>query len=69
MRPACEDRKRLIAEFQDALERFSAAVKHGRQCERDEHRFPDAYQATELARLHCEDARKMLERHRTEHGC
>ena len=69
MLPTCEDRERLVTEYRDALGKFSAAVKRLRQCDRDAHRFADEHQATEIARLHAENARAMLELHRSQHGC
>ena len=69
MLPTCDDRKRLLAEYQDALRKFSAAVGRLQECDRDARRFADEHLATEMARLHAENTRTMLNLHRDEHGC
>jgi hypothetical protein len=68
--PTCHDRERLTVQYHDAVEMFSASVKLLRECNGYTPRtFADQHRATELARLHSENARVTLELHRHEHGC
>ena len=38
-------------------------------CQESDKAFAEQHQLTELARLHADNARSMLEIHRMEHGC
>jgi hypothetical protein len=67
--PVCEHKNNLITEWQGALKAFSTAVKRLQDCNGDADKFAVEHRATELARLHAENARMMVEHHRTEHGC
>ena len=57
-----------MTEWQGALKAFSAAVKQLQQCNRDATKFAVEQRAPELAHLHAENARMMLEHHLAEHG-
>ena len=59
----CLQRDRLIAEWHEAVNEFSEDLAMLRAC-RDDRRFSEHYKASELARLHAENARMMLEIHR-----
>jgi hypothetical protein len=65
----CPDRERLIIQYNDAVIMFSASVGRLKGCNGDGKGFAEAQRATELARLHAENARLMLEMHRAEHNC
>ena len=65
----CHHREHLIVEYDEAVERFSQAVKHFRECERSRLGFEQEKRATELARHHAENARTMLNLHCAKHGC
>jgi hypothetical protein len=67
--PPCEHKYKLMDEWQKALETFSTAVKRLRETDGDAPKFAVEHRATELARLHSENVRLMLEHHRTEHDC
>jgi hypothetical protein len=67
--PTCPDRERLTSEYHDAVVKFSATVSHLKECNGNGNGFADAHRTTELARLHTENARIMLELHRAEHDC
>ena len=68
--PTCSDRERLMLEYHHAVEAFSKSVKLLKGCNGDGyHKFSDQNRATEQARLHAENARLMMEFHRSEHGC
>jgi hypothetical protein len=68
--PTCSERERLIVEYHQAVEMFSRNVKLLRECNGDGyHKFQERHRATEIARLHAENARLMVDFHRTEHGC
>ena len=68
--PTCLHREKLMTEYNDAVVVFSANVKLLKECNGDGyHKFAEQYQATEQARLHVDNVRKMLELHRGEHGC
>jgi hypothetical protein len=63
----CIQRDRLISDWHEAVQGFSDSL--GRLRKVAESGFAEQYKATELARLHCENARMIVELHRTEHGC
>lgn len=68
--PTCIDRELLIVEYHHAVEAFSESVKLLRDCHGDGFkRFAAQHRATELARLHVDNVRQILEVHRAEHGC
>ena len=67
--PSCPHRERLTIEYYDAVVLFSASVTTLKECDGNRHRFVEAHQASERARLHVENARMMLGIHRDEHGC
>lgn len=67
--PSCKQRELLTIEWHEAVAKFSDAVIRLRKCNGDGTRFATQHRATDLARLHSENARMMLEHHRTEHGC
>jgi hypothetical protein len=67
--PKCEQRERLLGEWQESVAKFSDAVKRLRQCNGDGSKFAEQHEATEQARRHAEEARKLVEHHRSEHGC
>jgi hypothetical protein len=66
--PDCERRNQLVRELRDALEKFSHSINQLRASVGDVN-FAQQLQATELARLHADNARTILELHRSEHGC
>jgi hypothetical protein len=65
----CRDRNQLIKDWHQAVQDFSKSVSRLRVCHGDVRKFADQYQATEIARLHADDAHSMLELHRAKHGC
>jgi hypothetical protein len=65
----CEHRERLTIQYNDAVVTFAAAVNHLKECNGSGNGFAEAQRAAELARLHAENARLMLEMHRAEHNC
>jgi hypothetical protein len=67
--PRCPDRERLTTQYHDAVVIFSASVTHLKGCNGDGNGFAEAQRETDVARLHAENARVMLEMHRAEHGC
>ena len=69
--PPCDNRDRLLTEYRDAVVMFSASVSRLKECHGhgDGNGFAAAQRAPEHARLHAENARLMLEMHRSEHGC
>ena len=69
MRPDCEHKNQLIIEWREALKAFSASVRRLQQYDGDATKFAVEQRATELARVHAENARTMVEHHRAEHGC
>jgi hypothetical protein len=67
--PECEQRQRLVAEWQESVASFSDAVKRLRECNGDGQRFAEQYEATEQARRYAEEVRKLVEHHRADHNC
>jgi hypothetical protein len=67
--PKCEHRERFTIQYNDAVVMFSASVQRLKECNADGNGFAAAQRASELARLHAENARLMLEMHRAEHNC
>jgi len=67
--PKCEQRERLLGEWQESVANFSDAVKRLRQCNEDGSKFAEQHEATERARLHAENARMIVEHHPSDHGC
>jgi hypothetical protein len=65
----CAQRDRLIKQWHDAILAFAHCVSQLGVRKGSGDGFSKQYQETELARLHAEDARMMLELHRTEHDC
>jgi len=66
--PDCERRNQLVKEWYEAVAAFSHSVRQLRTCIGDVS-FAEHRQETELARLHADNARMILELHRDEHGC
>ena len=66
--PTCQHRDRLIGEWHEAVSEFSKSIKRLKEAIGNES-YAGEHQATELARLHAENARTMLELHCSEHGC
>lgn len=66
---ACEDRDRLLHEWQKSVAGFSDAVRRLRDCNGDGSGFAEEYEATKQARWNAEEVLKLLELHRDEHGC
>jgi hypothetical protein len=64
----CPERNHLIKEWHEAVATFSNSVSQLKASIGNDH-FEDQHQVTELARLHAENVRTMLELHRAEHGC
>jgi hypothetical protein len=58
----CIKRDRLIHDWHEAVLKFSDSLSRLRKCAAS--RFADQHKATEIARLHCENARMMLDVHR-----
>ncbi len=67
--PTCPARERLIVQYHDAVVMFSASISRLKACNGDGKGFAQAHRETKLARLHTENARLMLEMHRSEHDC
>ena len=67
--PTCPDRERLIVQYHNAVVMFSASISRLKACNGDGKGFSATHRETELARLHAENARLMLEMHRSEHDC
>jgi hypothetical protein len=65
----CKQRNQLLKEWNQAVLNFSKSVSRLNACHGDGRKFRDQHRATELARLDAENARMILELHRTEHGC
>ena len=69
MLPVCEYKNKLLTEWQQAIKAFSGAVRRLQHCNGDATIFAVEQRAAELARLHAENARVMVEHHRSEHNC
>jgi hypothetical protein len=67
--PPCLHRENLTVEYHEAVQAFSYAVKRLRESDRTGVGFEEHHRATELARQRADNARTMLDLHRTEHGC
>jgi hypothetical protein len=67
--PDCLQRNHLVKLWNDSVLAFSEAVAKLKACQESDKAFAEQHQLTELARLHADNARSMLEIHRTEHGC
>jgi hypothetical protein len=65
----CVHRHQLIKLWDEAILGFSQAVSLLKACHNNDRAFAEQYQLTELARQHADNARIMVELHRTEHGC
>jgi hypothetical protein len=65
----CAERERLIKQWHDAILTFAHCVSQLGARKGNGGRSSKRYQQTEQARLHAENARTMLELHRTEHDC
>ena len=70
-RVACEEKKRLVAEYESTTNKFAAAVKSLQQNMGTSSRadYDRLQRATDRARVQGEQARLALERHVAEHGC
>ena len=66
--PDCERRNQLVKEWHEAVAKFSDSVSQLRASIGDG-TFAEQYRATELARLHADNAHAILELHRSEHEC
>lgn len=64
----CPRRERLIWEWDEAVVKFADCVGRLTAITGD-NGFAEGYQVTELARLHAENARMVVELHRAEDGC
>jgi hypothetical protein len=68
--PACPDRKRITIRYRAAALIFSDSIGQLQECnENGLHKFEEQHRATELARLHTENARRLLELHLIKHDC
>jgi hypothetical protein len=67
--PECPDRNRIIAEGRESAVKFADQVKRLAECTGKQGGFVEQFRVTELARLQCDDARLVLEHHRSDHGC
>jgi hypothetical protein len=65
----CAQRNHLVKLWNEAVLAFSQAVGQLKACRKSDQAFAEQHQLTEMARLHADNARSMLELHRTEHGC
>jgi hypothetical protein len=65
----CTHRNQLVKLWNEAVLAFSQAVEKLSSCKGNDQQFKQQHQLTEMARLHADNARSMLELHRTEHGC
>jgi hypothetical protein len=65
----CAQRNNLVKLWNEAVLAFSQAVSQLKACQKSDRAFVQQHQLTEMARLHADNARSMLELHRTEHGC
>jgi hypothetical protein len=65
----CEERERLIIQWHDAILAFGNCVGGLAARNNSGNGFAAHYEKTERARLHAENARTILELHRSEHGC
>jgi hypothetical protein len=68
---ACEEKSRLLAEFDQAVQAYGAAVRQLNQNRPTSSKwtYDELNRAAETARLKCEDARLALDRHRAGHRC
>lgn len=64
----CPRRERLLREWNEAVASLSECVASLAAITGDKG-FAEQYQATELARLHAEKTRTMIELHRDDHRC
>jgi hypothetical protein len=67
--PDCVHRNQLLKLWNEAVLGFSQAVSRLKACHKNDRAFAEQYQLTKLARQHADNARIMVELHRTEHGC
>jgi hypothetical protein len=65
----CAERERLVSQWHDAILDFANCVGGLAARNNNGNGFAAHYDKTERARQHTENARSMLELHRTEHGC
>jgi len=65
----CAQRNHLVKLWNELVLAFSQAVGQLKACRKSDKAFAEQHQLTEMARLHADNARSMLEIHRTEHGC
>jgi hypothetical protein len=65
----CAQRNHLVKLWNEAVLGFSKAVAQLKACQKSGTAFAEQHHLTEIARLHAENARSMLDIHRTEHGC
>jgi hypothetical protein len=66
--PHCERRNQLVSEWHEAVMKFSDSVSQLKACVGDGE-FAKQRQETELARLHADNARMILELHLSNHDC
>ena len=64
----CPHRQQLTEEWNQAVSEFSKSIRRLKDAIGNEG-YANEYRATEQARLHAENARTMLNLHRSEHGC
>ncbi len=65
----CTHRNHLVKLSNEAVLAFSQAVGELAACKGNDRQFKEQHQLTEMARLHADNARSLLELHRREHGC